>query len=115
MNRTVAAWAVTLAVSVFVASAFARVGGRGVRDQQPPNRPRQERSGGKPLEQPISDQGQLMTIAFDGLAFLTGNLGCCTFLPPGKVSDYFGFQYKRGMSHEEHVATISRGRGGARP
>ena len=34
-----------------------------------------------------------MTISFDGLAFLTGNLGSCTFLPPGKVSDYFGFQY----------------------
>jgi hypothetical protein len=32
-----------------------------------------------------------MTISFDGLAFLTGNLGSCTFLPPGKVSDYFGF------------------------
>jgi hypothetical protein len=38
-----------------------------------------------------------MTISFDGLAFLTGNLGCCTFLPPGKVSDYFGFQYMRDI------------------
>ena len=45
----------------------------------------------------MSDRAQLMTISFDGLAFLTGNPGCCTFLPPGKVSDYFGFQYMRDI------------------
>ena len=45
----------------------------------------------------MSDQAQLHTIAFDGLAFLTGDFGFDTFLPPGKVSDYFGFQYMRDI------------------
>ncbi|MGA2033045.1 MAG: hypothetical protein ABSG68_12365 [Thermoguttaceae bacterium] len=45
----------------------------------------------------MSDRAQLHTIAFDGLAFLTGDFGCDTFLPPGKVSDYFGFQYMRDI------------------
>jgi Spy/CpxP family protein refolding chaperone len=49
------------------------------------------------LEQAISDNTQLKTIAFSGLAFLTGSFGCDTFLPPGKVSDYFGFQYMRDV------------------
>lgn len=49
------------------------------------------------LEQAVSDKAQLHTIAFDGLAFLTGDFGADTFLPPGKVSDYFGFQYMRDI------------------
>jgi hypothetical protein len=49
------------------------------------------------LEQATSDRAQLNTIAFDGLAFLTGDFGYDTFLPPGKVSDYFGFQYLRDI------------------
>ena len=49
------------------------------------------------LAQALSDQAQLHTIAFDGLAFLTGEIGCNTFLPPGKVCDYFGFQYMRDI------------------
>ena len=53
------------------------------------------------LEQAISDRAQLHTIAFDGLAFLTGNFGYDTFLPPGKVSDYFGFQYMRDIDNAE--------------
>jgi Spy/CpxP family protein refolding chaperone len=53
------------------------------------------------LEQATSDQAQLHTIAFDGLAFLTGSFGCDTFLPPGKVSDYFGFQYMRDIDARE--------------
>ena len=44
---------------------------------------------------------QLHTIAFDGLAFLTGDFGSDTFLPPGKVSDYFGFQYMRDIDAKE--------------
>ncbi len=39
----------------------------------------------------------MMTIAFDGLAFLTGDFGCNTFLPPGKVADFCGFQYMRDV------------------
>lgn len=49
------------------------------------------------LEQAMSDNGQLMTIAFSGLAFITGNSGGDTFMPPGKVADFFGFQYMRDI------------------
>jgi hypothetical protein len=49
------------------------------------------------IEQAVSDRAQLHTIAFDGLAFLTGDFSSDTFLPPGKVSDYFGFQYMRDI------------------
>ena len=44
------------------------------------------------LAQAASDQAQLSTIAFSGLAFITGNAGADTFMPPGKVADFFGFQ-----------------------
>jgi hypothetical protein len=47
------------------------------------------------MEQTLSDQAQLTTIAFDGLAFLTGSLGADSFFPPGKVADFWGFQYLR--------------------
>jgi Spy/CpxP family protein refolding chaperone len=49
------------------------------------------------LEQAVSDNAQLHTIAFSGLAFLTGDFGACTFIPPGKVCDFFGFQYMRDI------------------
>ncbi len=49
------------------------------------------------LSQAISDRAQLNTIAFSGLAFLTGNFGAATFIPPGKVCDFFGFQYMRDI------------------
>jgi hypothetical protein len=47
------------------------------------------------LDQAISDKAQGMTIAFDALAFLTGDLGADSFFPPGKVADFWGFQYLR--------------------
>jgi len=47
------------------------------------------------MEQTLSDQAQQATIAFDALAFLTGEACSDTFLPPGKVADYAGFQYLR--------------------
>jgi len=47
------------------------------------------------IEQAISDKAQGMTIAFDALAFLTGDLGSGSFFPPGKVADFWGFQYLR--------------------
>lgn len=50
---------------------------------------------GYTIEQAISDRAQVSTIAFEGVAFLTGNFAQATFLPPGKVADYFGFQYMR--------------------
>ncbi len=49
------------------------------------------------LAQAMSDGAQLSTIAFDGLAFVTGSAGADTFFPPGKVADYFGFQYMRDV------------------
>ncbi|MCP4960916.1 MAG: hypothetical protein GY925_16825 [Actinomycetia bacterium] len=47
------------------------------------------------IENTLSDRAQLTTIAFDALAFLTGNECTDSFFPPGKVSDFFGFQYLR--------------------
>jgi len=77
--------------------------------QRPPGPPRPPRQpgegprgrGGYSIEQAISDRAQLNTIAFDGLAFLTGDRCSCTFIPPGKVSDYFGFQYMRDIDAAE--------------
>ena len=49
------------------------------------------------MEQALSDQAQLHTIAFDGMAWITGGFDYDTFLPPGKMADYFGFQYMRDI------------------
>ncbi len=68
--------------------------------QGPPdrNRPRPQ-TGGQAynIEQAMSDNAQLHTIAFSGLAFITGVFGASTFIPPGKVCDFFGFQYMRDI------------------
>ncbi len=53
------------------------------------------------IEQAVSDRAQLHTIAFSGVAFLTGDFGSSTFIPPGKVCDYFGFQYMRDIDVAE--------------
>ena len=53
------------------------------------------------IEQAISERAQLTTIAFSGLAFITGDFGASTFIPPGKVCDYFGFQYMRDVDVAE--------------
>ena len=63
------------------------------------------------MTQTLSDQAQGMTIAFDGVAFLTGSLGADSFLPPGKVADFSGFQYLRDndpteMGHNTDFVTI---------
>jgi hypothetical protein len=52
------------------------------------------------ISQATSNRAQLDTIAFSGLGFLTGNLTTDSFLPPGKVADFFGFQYLRDTSQE---------------
>lgn len=62
------------------------------------------------MEQTLSDEAQRTTIAFDGLAFLSGSLGADSFFPPGKVADYWGFQYLRdndptGMGHNTDFLT----------
>jgi phosphatidylethanolamine-binding protein (PEBP) family uncharacterized protein len=71
--------------------------------RNPPQRGPQPHDNAKrySIEQAISDRAQLHTIAFDCLAFLTGDFGYDTFLPPGKVSDYFGFQYMRDIDARE--------------
>ena len=61
--------------------------------------------------QTISDEAQRNTIAFDALGFMTGNFGSQTFLPPGKVADYSGFQYFRDndqtkLGHNTSFVTI---------
>lgn len=53
------------------------------------------------IEQAISERAQLHTIAFSGLAFITGSYGANTFFPPGKVADFFGFQYMRDIDKNE--------------
>lgn len=82
-----------------------------LRDLDPP--PGQSRDNARPeprergeqsrytIEQAISDRAQLNTIAFSGLAFLTGDFGAATFMPPGKVCDFFGFQYMRDIDASE--------------
>jgi hypothetical protein len=47
------------------------------------------------MAQTISDGAQGTTIAFSGLALMTGNLPAQSFYPPGKVADYTGFQFLR--------------------
>lgn len=63
------------------------------------------------ITQTLSDEAQLNTIAFDALAFMTGNVGSQSFLPPGKVADYSGFQYLRDndpteLGHNTSFVTI---------
>ncbi|HTP07900.1 MAG TPA: hypothetical protein VMP08_06600, partial [Anaerolineae bacterium] len=53
------------------------------------------------IEQAISDKAQGMTISYDALAFLTGDLGADSFFPPGKVADFWGFQYLRDNDPSE--------------
>ena len=53
------------------------------------------------IEQAISDKAQGMTISYDALAFMTGDLGSDSFFPPGKVADFWGFQYLRDNDPSE--------------
>ena len=91
---------ITLVIAVLALHAAAQ-------DSRPPepglpgDRPQRTQAQRYSIEQAISDRAQLHTIAFGGLAFLTGDFGCDTFLPPGKVSDYFGFQYMRDIDAKE--------------
>jgi hypothetical protein len=63
------------------------------------------------INRTLSDDAQRNTLAFDALAFLTGNLGAQSFFPPGKVADFSGFQYLRDndptkMGHNTDFVTI---------
>lgn len=69
------------------------------REEDSENRRDDEGQGGDnySVSQAISDNAQLHTIAFNALAFFTGDASADTFFPPGKVSDFFGFQYFRDV------------------
>ena len=94
-------------VIIFLTAQVAFAGKGQPRRDNPGRRPPPpgERKPGGPqqysIEQAISDQAQLHTIAFSGLAFITGEFGASTFLPPGKVCDFFGFQYMRDIDAAE--------------
>jgi hypothetical protein len=47
------------------------------------------------LDQAVSGEAQSTTLAFSGFGMMTGGLGAQSFFPPGKVADYWGFQYLR--------------------
>lgn len=66
-----------------------------------PENGREQQKNKYSIEQAVSDNAQLHTIAFSGLAFLTGDFGASTFIPPGKVCDFFGFQYMRDIDAAE--------------
>jgi Spy/CpxP family protein refolding chaperone len=68
---------------------------------RPRERGRRSQSQNYSIEQAVSDNAQLHTIAFSGLAFITGDFGASTFMPPGKVCDFFGFQYMRDIDAAE--------------
>lgn len=76
-------------------------GGRGADSQRRPEAGAARGNSPYSIEQAISERAQLNTLAFDGLAFLTGDLGCNTFLPPGKVADFCGFQYMRDVDSNQ--------------
>jgi hypothetical protein len=62
------------------------------------------------IDQAVSDGAQSTTLAFSGFGMMTGNLGAQSFFPPGKVADYWGFQYLRdndadGMGHNTSFLT----------
>jgi len=66
-------------------------------DKEPKEPKENEKAPQYSVDQAISDNAQLTTIAFSGLAFLTGTEGADGFFPPGKVADFFGFQYMRDV------------------
>ena len=53
------------------------------------------------ITETLSEGAQTTTIAFDGLAFFTGSLGADSFFPPGKVADFWGFQFLRDNDPSE--------------
>jgi hypothetical protein len=53
------------------------------------------------MRQTLSSGAQINTISFSGVAFYSGCFYASTFYPPGKVADYFGFQYLRDNDLDE--------------
>ncbi len=98
-------------VSAFLLIALAALFTQCTKDQILATAPILESEAQYNISQAVSDEAQLNTISFDGLAFLTGNVGSQSFLPPGKVADYSGFQYLRDndvtkLGHNTSFVTI---------
>ena len=80
---------------------------------QPPNGNASQGQGDQyNIEQAISDRAQLSTLSFSALAFVTGDACSDSFLPPGKVADFSGFQYLRDndpdmMGHNTEFVTMA--------
>ncbi|MGL4229354.1 MAG: hypothetical protein ACRCR3_12040 [Tannerellaceae bacterium] len=53
------------------------------------------------MKQTLSQGAQVSTIAFSGVAFYSGSFFASTFYPPGKIADYFGFQFMRDNDFTE--------------
>lgn len=98
----------SLLVAVMIISS-AVVFGANEKGKKPQDKPKDD--GPKyTIEQAVSEEAQLKTTAFSGLAFITGSFEADTFFPPGKVADFFGFQYmrdvdKNGMGHNTNFLT----------
>ena len=86
MNKSLTS--IKFVTAVLVAGSCAGLCTHIVAQQVPPQ-------GSFTMAQTISDGAQRTTLAFDGLAIMTGNLDAQSFFPPGKVADYTGFQYLR--------------------
>lgn len=101
-HRTTTIAAIAVAGLILTSTASAQQGRKPPRDQTTRDQSQRERASRTPsqkysIDQAISENAQLHTIAFSGLAFVTGDFGASTFLPPGKVCDFFGFQYMRDI------------------
>ena len=83
------------------AQNLAASGARPQRGRAVPGSPKRGTGPAYNIEQAISDRAQETTIAFDALGFLTGTLGSDSFFPPGKVADFWGFQYLRDNDPSE--------------
>lgn len=110
--KTLYAWARDAAGNVSQAKTAATNLSNTQPPPSPPGPPPNPGGTGMNTENTISDQAQSMTIAFDALAFVTGSYCAQTFYPPGKVADFFGFQYLRdndssGMGHNTDFTTLT--------
>lgn len=104
-------WGTALAALILASGCLAAPRGGGDRGQGGPRRPDQ---GGSrqtmDMAQTLSEGAQLHTLGFSAVAFLTGSLGADSFFPPGKVADWWGFQYLRdndasGLGHNTDFLT----------
>ncbi|HTY08907.1 MAG TPA: hypothetical protein VMF29_07060 [Candidatus Edwardsbacteria bacterium] len=105
MNRSTKLGAAIIAMAVITATGCSKS------STSPTEPATSSRSAQYTTTQTVSDEAQRNTIAFDGLAFLTGSLGGQSFLPPGKVADFDGFQYLRDndptdLGHNTSFVTI---------